>query len=269
MNCSIIKSLVTILLTALAGASCKKVIDVHLNSEAQQIVIQGEVTDAIGFYTVQINKTVNVSAGNDFPPVTGAIVYITDSTTGASDRLVEVDSGVYRTSALSAGTPLHTYLLLVFADGKQYTASSTMPKQVLLDSVTFEQNIDFNGQQGINAIANFQDPIGTANYYQFTEAVNDRSIPDIFVFEDRLSSGRYIQYPLFNDSTYLQKGDYLALTMNCVDQNTYNYFFTLTNVTANNQYQTETPANPVTNLTNGALGYFSAHTTQEMDLYVY
>jgi hypothetical protein len=116
---------------------------------------------------------------------------------------------------------------------------------------------------------NFQDPVGLGNYYQFTEQVNGRNIPNVFVFEDRLSDGRYIVQPLFNDSAYLQKNDTLVLTMNSVDQNIYNYFFTLANVTGNNNFQTATPANPNTNITGGALGYFSAHTTQKERIVVY
>jgi hypothetical protein len=58
--------------------------------------------------------------------------------------------------------------------------------------------------------------------------------------------------------------------MNCVDRNIYNYFFTLANVTSNNSgFENATPANPVTNLTGGALGYFSAHSTQQTRIRVY
>jgi hypothetical protein len=57
--------------------------------------------------------------------------------------------------------------------------------------------------------------------------------------------------------------------MNCVDKNVYDYFFTLSGVTGNNGFQTATPANPVSNISNGALGYFSAHTTQRVKVEVY
>jgi hypothetical protein len=41
------------------------------------------------------------------------------------------------------------------------------------------------------------------------------------------------------------------------------------NVAAGNNFQTATPANPITNLSNGALGYFSAHTVQTVNINVY
>ena len=258
-----------LLLTTMLAAACKKVVNVDLRNAAPQIVIEGEVTDAPANYMVKISKTVDFSASNTYPPVSGATVIITDSSAPHnSNQLREVDSGVYMTSDL-VGIPLHTYILTVTIGDQLYTASSTMPAHVPLDSITFAQNIGFNGQQEINAVVNFQDPPGTPNYYQFIEQDNDRLIPDIFVFEDRLSDGRYIEEPLFNDSSYLQRRDNLVLTMNCIDQNTYNYFFTLANISANNNGQSVTPSNPVSNITNGALGYFSAHTTERGVLQVY
>jgi hypothetical protein len=245
------------------------VISVDLNDAAPQIVIEAEVTNMKGPYHVRISKTVNFSAGNVYPPVTNADVYITDSTSGTTDHCVQTDSGTYQTRH-TVGLPRHTYILRVAIDGKQYTATSTMPKPVFLDSVTFALNFDFNNKQQRNAVVNFQDPPGLGNYYQFTEVLNGRTIPNVFAFEDRLSDGRYIEQPLFNDSAYLQINDTLLLTMNCVDRNIYNYFFTLANVTSNNSgFQNATPANPVTNLTGGALGYFSAHSTQQMRILVY
>ena len=260
---------ILVFLLALTATACKKVISVDLNNVAPQIVIEGEVTNAKGPYQVRISKTVNFSATNTFPPVTDATVILTDSTTGLSEKLyASADSGTYLTRT-TVGSPKHTYTLKVTVEGKQYTAVSKMPQPVFLDSVTFALNFDFNNKQQINAVVNFRDPVGLGNYYQFNEVLDGRQIPNVFVFEDRLSDGRYIQQPLFNDSAYLKKDDTLVLTMNCVDENIYNYFFTLANVTGNNNFQTATPANPVTNWNNGALGYFSAHTTQKYKLLVY
>jgi Domain of unknown function (DUF4249) len=253
------------LLTILA---CKKVVRVDLVDVTPRIVIEGNITDGPGPYRVLVSQTVNFSANNTFPPVTGASVTITDSNSGKTEQLVEVDSGVYLSLALK-GLPLHTYQLVVIAAGQQYTASSKMPLPVQLDSVTLEGNVTLSNKVEINAVVNFQDPPGITNYYQFTETVDGRVIPDIFVFEDRLSDGRYIQEPLFNDSSYLQKGDTLQVTMNCVDQNTYNYFYLLTNVVSSNGIQSTTPVNPTSSISNGALGYFSAHTTTIDKLLIY
>ena len=249
--------------------ACKKVISVDLRDAPSQIVIEGEITNASGMPAqVRISKSVNFSASNVYPPVSGARVRMTDSSSGFSTLMAESDSGLY-TTRLLVGAPNHVYKLDVTVDGKTYSASSTMPRPVVLDSVTFALNTDFNNKQNINAVVNFRDPDGLGNYYQFTESIKGRLIPDIFVFEDRLSDGKYIEQPLFNDSAYLQRRDTILLTMNCIDKNVYNYFFTLADVTGNNNFQTATPANPNTNISNGALGYFSAHTTTRVKVEVY
>jgi len=257
-----------ILLATMYCVACKKIIQVNLDNVSPQIVIEGNITDDAGPYQVLISRSVNYAANSVFPPVTDAVVSITDSTTGQKDVLLEVDSGVYATQFL-VGQPKHTYQLLVIEDGHQYIATSTMPLPVKLDSVTFEQNTGINGVSAITAIVDFQDPPGVPNYYQFTEVVNGKAVPDIFVFDDRLSDGKYIEEPLFNDTAYLEPGSALLLTMNCVDENIYNYFYELSNVTASAGIQSTTPANPSSNINNGALGYFSAHTTTVEQLYVY
>jgi len=248
--------------------ACKKVINADLRSATPQIIIEGNVTDARGPYQVKISKTVDFGASNSYPAVTNATVVIFDATAGVTDVLRQKDSGVYVTNLLT-GASHHAYTLRVAVDGRQYMASSTMPMRVPLDSVGFAENLGFNNQKEVNAVVNFKDPAGLGNYYAFSEMVNRRLVPNIFVFEDRLSDGRYIQDPLFNDSAYLQRGDTLVLTMNCVDKNNYNYFFTLMSVTSDNNFQGVTPTNPVSNLSNGALGYFSAHTTQVVRLLIY
>ncbi len=61
------------------GFGCKKVIQIDLNSAAPRIVIEGNITDAPGPYQVWLSTTVNFSASNSYPPISGATVQITDS----------------------------------------------------------------------------------------------------------------------------------------------------------------------------------------------
>ena len=76
-----------LLLSMLLITACKKVINVDLKNATPQIVIEGNITDAPSVYTVFISKTVDFSADNVFPPVTDAIVTITDSTAHTTEQL--------------------------------------------------------------------------------------------------------------------------------------------------------------------------------------
>ena len=238
---------------------CKKVINVNLNNAAAQIVIEGIVTNAAGPYQLQITKTVNFSASNTFPPVSGATVTITDRTAGITDALIETSPGVYTTQSLPQGVPGHTYQLNVSASGQTYAATSTMPQPVALDSITFQHLSNF-GKLQINAQPNFQDPLGVANFYTFHQTINNKLLQRTFVFEDRLSDGKYINVNLFTDSAFLKLGDSLLLQMNCVDKGVFNYFNTLLQASDANGFQSATPTNPISNISNNALGYFSANT---------
>ena len=259
-----------ILLLLHSFLACKKVVSVDLRNGSGQVVIEGELTDGTKSCRVQVSRSVSFASDNDFPAISGATVMVTDTNKNRTYQLVETDPGVYISSDIS-GLPFHTYHLSVTVDGTEYAAYSTMPQPVPLDSVTFALNTDFNNHKEINAIVNFRDPPGLGNYYRFIEYLDGSQLPDTFVFEDRLSDGRYIEQPLYNDSNYLHRGDTLQVKMYCVDKSDYLYFYSLIQATADGStgYMSATPANPVTNLSNGALGYFSAHTTTQQEIIVY
>src|ERR1700735_209728 len=111
------------LLSMLLVTACKKVINVDLRNATPQIVIEGNVTDAPGINAVFITKTVGFSADNIFPPVTDAVVTITDSTGHITEQLRQADSGVYITDQI-IGLPNHSYYLNVYEGNKVYLANS-------------------------------------------------------------------------------------------------------------------------------------------------
>jgi hypothetical protein len=256
-----------VLLAALSLLSCKKIVTLKLNNVPAAIVIQGQVTNQPGPYYVTINQPVGFYADNNFPPVSGAVVEIT-SNSGQIDSLTEGSPGVYGTHTLQ-GAPGEQYTLSVTVQGATYTAVSTMPATVALDSITYQSSSGF-GRRQISAVANFQDPAGVRNYYQFIEYINNTQLTkDLFVFDDRLSDGRYINYTLYNDSSYLQPGDDLRVDMYCIDSAVYNYFFQLFQSGGAGSFNTSaSPANPTSNISNGAYGYFSAHTVSSNNGYV-
>ena len=118
------------------------------------------------------------------------------------------------------------------------------------------------GSININTVPNFQDPKGVANYYTFEQFINNRKLKNIFVFDDRLSDGKYITQQLFTDSTYIKVGDTVKLNMNCVDRNVWSYFNVLELTAVNNGVPYLAPTNPTSNISNNALGYFSAQVVQ-------
>ena len=237
--------------------SCKKVIDVKLKNSSEQIIISGEVNNLSGPYKVSISKSVNFTSDNNFPTVSDAFVTITGN--GITDTLSEEAPGEYFTKNL-VGKPGKTYSLFVKAEGNTYTAASTMPYPVLLDSLTFV----LGRNNDIYAVANFQDPKETDNYYQFIQFANGVAFKNgrgNSVFDDRLSNGRYISMALYDDSSDIKPDVTLTVQMNGIDKYVYNYLNELLQISGNGGgFASPTPANPQSNISGGALGYFSAYT---------
>ena len=255
---------VTLLLLLIAAfTACKKVISVNLNASSPRYVVQGNVTDVPGIYTVTITKTINFDQDNVFPNVSGATVVITDVTAGVSDTLAETLPGNYTTHILT-GTSGHTYKLYVNAANNIFTASSTMPALVTLDSL-YTQPSPFGGKR-LQLVPVYTDPtlVGVNyHYYHFTEVKNDTASTNIIVRNDALINGKVINQPIGGDG--LNPGDSIAVYLECIDSATYQYYSTLEQTDNQNS---ATPANPLTNLTGGALGYFSAHTSSVKSLIV-
>ncbi|AEW00501.1 hypothetical protein A4D02_24535 [Niastella koreensis] len=239
-----------------AFLSCTKTITPKLNNAQAQINIQGAVSDTAGPYFVSIVKTVGFYENNTFPGVSGATVTITDSTAGVTDELTETaDAGLYRTWKIMQGIPGHTYLLNVSLNGARFTASSTMPQPVQLDSVTF----DLRDTSKINSIANYQDPGNTVNYYKYNLLLNGVKDDRFLTFDDRLSNGRYIRDKVDADTGEIKNNYVVQLSLVGVDAGVYTYLHEAEAVAYDNG-SLSSPATPTTNIHGGCLGYFSAQT---------
>ncbi len=237
--------------------SCQKVINVDLNSTSPAIVIIGNVNDQPGPYIVTLQQTVNFSQNNTFPPISGAFVSIADNE-GNTDTLVETISGTYKTKKIS-GTPGRTYTLKVVASGQTYTSSSTMPQPVTFDTLVTTYRVSpRNNDTTFSPMAVFLDPAAFTNYYHFVETRNDSIVTRQFFIDDQYTNGRYINYSMRSD-TSLHHGDSVKVEMQCIDQPVYQYFSTFRQASGSTNV---TPFNPVSNISNNALGYFSAHTSR-------
>lgn len=239
---------------------CTKIIEVNLNDADPQVVIEANVQNTPGPYYVQISKTVNFSASNQFPPITGAKVIIQDITGGVKDTLTELQQGLYMTQRLT-GVAGRTYQLDVTAGGKNFTAVSKMPAAAQLDSVSFEKISRPGSKTDWYAVINYQDPAGINNYYLFTLFVNGRRINNTFVYDDRFTDGRYVSRTLRTDSAYINPGDSVRVVMQHMGKEGFEYYSSFSQVTGNGALQTISPANPNSNLSGGALGYFIASYT--------
>jgi len=252
-------------LLAVASASCKRDITLNLNNNTSLLVVEGNITNIPGPQYIKLSQNVAFTSTNTYPPVTGASVSVTDNN-GNSYPFAEGPAGTYSRSPMNAiaGT---TYTLHILTGGKTYSAASTMPGLVQLDSVTtMNATLGKNNQKQI--IVHYQDPANVPNQYRFVMYVNSVQVSDVFANDDQFTDGRYVNYTLFENDIDIYPGDTVTVEMQCIDKNIYTYWFSLMQQQPNGPGGGVTPSNPPTNITPATLGYFSAHTTQTRTIVV-
>lgn len=253
-----------IILSLFALTSCEKEIDLDLNDQSGNIVIEGNITNTPGPYIVKITKSVGFSEPNQYPAVTGAQVILSDDT-GQTETLQYTGNGMYQTTTFT-GEPGRIYTLKVQAEGKEYTARSKMP-----DTVNFEgleqSSFKFGDKTTYTLLPLFTDPMPLGNRYLFSFTINDLTKKYMNTFSDNVNNGLPNQQPLIlpNDDNKgrdheVVAGDKIHVEMQCIDNNIFTYYSSLLQISGGNG-GSATPANPPSNISNGALGYFSAHTT--------
>ncbi|MBO9593159.1 MAG: DUF4249 domain-containing protein [Niabella sp.] len=254
-------------LLLLVATGCQKVIQVDINNVNKKYVIEGTLTDRDDSYSVIVSQTLHISDPNLFDGVDNAIVTIAEA--GKAPVLLQhKGNGLYRANA--SGKPGATYQLSVKIGGEVFTASSTMPQKVKLDSLYTTSRV-FVGRQRLIATVEFKDPPGEGNAYRFTQFVDGRKENTIFVTNDKLINGRNVVYELLtfagDAALDLKRGDNLTVEMRCINKANYDFWYSLAQ-SGLGQSQSASPGNPASNIRGGALGYFSANTLDKKDFFI-
>jgi hypothetical protein len=259
----------------LAATGCEKVVNLDLKTSDSQLVIEANLANDNKPCQVSLSRSVNYAETNTFPAVSGAAITLADDA-GGLETLRESSPGQYVGSTIR-GVSGHTYTMRVEVGGAAYVAVSTLPGVPALTGnpapVPFDvlrtevSNLGSTGR--IQAVVEFTDPLGLGNSYLFRQYRNGRLNKTIFLQNDKFTDGKRVTQALRvpggggssdpNDLDKLVSGDSLVVEMQNVDPNAYEYFRTLNQILQTNPVFSTTPANPKSNFTGGALGYFNAH----------
>lgn len=242
-------------------ASCDKIITLPIEDNDSKVVIEGNITDQTGPYFVKLSRSIKLDEVNIYPVIENGTIVISDNT-GPKDTLIYSSGGIYRTRFLR-GIYGRTYSLEVNVDGKKYTAQSTMPYRVTLDSLRI--NIfPVNGKNQYSIIPVFLDPLELGNSYRFIQKINDTLDKNYNIFNDNLNNGKINQRPLNNGNKdiTIKNFDIVSVEMQCISASASVYYYTLSQQGGAGPGGGTAPTNPPNNISGGALGLFSAHTTQ-------
>jgi hypothetical protein len=239
-------------------ASCEDVIEIDLKNTESRIVIEGTISDLGNGCTIKISKTVDYFKPGTYPAVSSAIVSVSDYS-GNTFNFTETESGIYYSDNFRA-TENTAYLLTIDVENQIFEATVTLPEKVNIDFLSFEETplfLDFKGGYVVNC--HLQDPFEQTNYYRLKAYnINDseKANASKYLFDDYLTEGNnfFMQW----DIEQFQLGDTVVVEMQNLDKSTYEFYKTLF-LLGDNVFGSSNPANPKTNLTNNALGFFGAY----------
>lgn len=248
---------------------CEKVINVDLNVASPQIVIEGVITDRRGPYTVTISKTASYFNEPALQTVSGALAIITDDFDNV-DTLQEMVPGTYVTSRVR-GFIGRTYTLKVVAEGQEFSGSTTLSDHVSIDSLRLRksdlQGFDLSGNgdaEDVEIRCYFRDP-SEKNYYRVKVYKNDSINTENYrLYDDQYTNGLITELRV----SYAHAGNTYRVELLSLDKSTYVYYNTLGDLLYSNPFFGSSPANPQSNLSNGALGYFGSYSVSTRTIIV-
>lgn len=256
-------TLLSFFILCTAFVSCEKVIDIDLDDAEKKYVVEGVVTDEAGTAFVLLSQTKNFSDNNSFEGVSNATVTITDDE-GVVSTLNETSTGKYENASLTGKTG-KTYSLKVSINGSIFAATSTIPGKVNMDSL-FISDDDLFGESRKTANVQYTDPAGLGQNYRFVQYVNGVKEKSLFILNDDYTDGNesIVTLRTFGDEEddEIKTGDIVEVDMLCIDAAIYKYWYSFESGGASGDNNSASPSNPLSNITGGAIGYFSAHTIQ-------
>lgn len=263
----------TILFSSLVGInlfnSCEKVIEVPLEEADRKIVIEGVLRDNVGDNYILLSKTGSVYDNAEFEKISGAVVKVTDQS-GTEYVFTEIPGmpGAYNNALFQTGNN-NVYNLSVVSGSETFTASSKTFYTPTLDSLNYIEQV---GSFGVGTdttylvFFSFVDDANGDNFYRINAWVNGVADQNLYVSNDDLFNGQNYTQPLF--ATTVEKGDTVLVELQSIDKANYDYFFSMTAAQSGGDPFSPTPANPVSNIEGGGLGYFGAYTTDTMTIII-
>ncbi len=255
------------LLGSILLSGCEKVVNIDLNETEARLVVEGWIYNDAGPHRVELTQTTSYFKPEGSPRVSGAVLIISDNQ-GQIDTLQETTPGKYETGHL-VGVPGRTYKLKISHEGKEYSAETYLPPVVPIDSLGFipAEDFAFGGEEGKYLVTFFAiEPQPEKNWYRFqlykyslitgADSLINGESPDWLVTDDTALKGEVKDLPF---SFLFDPGDSIKVEMMSLDQPAHNYLLALqTQLNGDGGMFSPPPANPASNISGKALGYFGA-----------
>jgi hypothetical protein len=270
--------------------SCTAPIDINTRDSELVIVIYGCLTDENRHQLVRVTSSSPYFDDKENGLVSDASVRIKDSE-GNEYEMLYGENGYYFSESRFAVRPGITYHLRVDVDydrdgtPETYEAATTIPPMLTMDSIAVKP-ISIMGFRHYSLNVFVQDPPETKDFYLFRFFINDslsnNQISNYIVTDDEFFNGSYLENTVYyfeditdenvveknrdNNNVYMvSPGDRIRLQVLSIEEGYYKFINECSSeMRGENPMFGGPPSNISTNLTNGAIGYFTGYCIYEM-----
>jgi len=275
-SCFKYRYLLRLFMALLLASACTERIDIELDSTHKRLVVEGAVTSDSIRHFVLLSLTSDYFSNQPAPILDNAVVEL--SFGDETIKFIENTElpGKYESPEAFRGVPGTTYRLLISQidvneDGEEerYQATSTMPGGSEIEKVELRY-YSTPVLSGHTVLLYAYYPEYQRNWFGFKLIKNSDVLTDSLtkysvLSDDLFDTGYFPGLPvgfLSDDSPRetVHSGDTLTLEMDCIEEAYYN-FVTEAQLEIAGSYPlfSGPPANVVSNIDNGAQGYFAAY----------
>jgi len=239
-------------------SACEEVIVLDLEKAEKRVIIQAQLDATAMTATVSLTKSNGFYETTVPETISNANISLT-SDDGQSYSFSESEAGVYVANDVLA-TPEQTFTISVESENETYTASTTTPYPVVLDSLSSDIIVSpFGGEEFISVSAHWLDLAEIQNFYRIRTFINDTLLADTYnLITDDFTDGEEMNS--FIRNAFDEDDEVLVKLLN-IDKKYYDYFFELSSVGGGSG--DVTPFNPQGNFDNNALGFFGIYFVSE------
>ena len=261
-----------LLVLIFALSSCTEEIAFDLNEEGfDRLVVEGFITNQVKSHEVRLSRTTSYFNEQSPQAVTGASVNVSNGVDSWVMTEDPIGSGIYYTPVDAFGIVGQTHQLTIETDGETYVAIDQMAPVATLDSVAVvyelfpfpDEDEEFPGFWNVN-IWTLETP-GTEDFYRWRTFINGVTASDTTRFSSYANDQGFDGADLtgFTIEEYtedaMEIGDVITLEQHGISRSYYNMIQAVTDQTeAEGGLFDPPPANVPSNVSNGALGFFSA-----------
>jgi len=271
------KQLQKIILLSLSVAlsGCTEVVEFNVGTQNPIIVVDGEINTLAMAHRVELTYSTDVFNDDAAPPVKGANVTIQDDR--YTHILTEIEPGIYETLDTVRGYESQDYKLSIEKDGNFYSAQETLKPVGDIDCaflIAGDTSSLFLGDEYL-ILMSAQEPKGLGDYYLWN------------YYEDGILISDTVTEKWYGDDEFIDGSDFVGvlvvlidtekvdpynktmmLEMKSISEGYYDYLYGLQLETFRGSPFDGPPANPPSNMSEGAIGFFRATDVSRKDMCV-